>query len=144
MAAPCRPTRAESVPGRLKTTRHALGSVARPLPPSGYLKPSRPRLRRERGAAAAAARRVRVLEGEARAHDVRHVVYLDAVQVLHAEHVDEHADAVRLDDVVVGARLLLDVEAVLEARAAARHHADAEAGGRGQPLLARHELPNLL
>src|SRR4051812_29328942 len=99
----------------MENTRQAFGHDARPQPPCVSAK-LYGGLSRERSAAAAAARRVRVLEGEARAHDVRHVVNLDAVEVLRAEHVHEHAHAVRLDYVVVRARLLLDVEAVLEAR----------------------------
>src|SRR5438128_11294094 len=47
------------------------------------------RLSGERRAAAAASCRVRILEREAGAHDVRDVIDLDSVQVLRAEHIDE-------------------------------------------------------
>src|SRR5881392_3965281 len=93
--------------------------------------------------AAAAAGGVRVFEGEPRLLEVAPVVQGDAVQVLGAESVHEAAHAGALDhDVVVGG-LVFDAEAVFEARAPARQHADAQAGGLGGHLLLRHELADL-
>ena len=71
------------------------------------------------------------------------VVHRDAGQVLRAEAVHEHPDGVDVDDHVVLERRLLDVEAVLEARAAARQHANAQAGRVGRHLLGLDELPHL-
>ena len=82
---------------------------------------------REGTAAAAAARCVRVLEREARAHHGRDIVDLDAIEILPAERIDEQLDAVGLQDLVVVLSLVLDVEAVLEARAAARQNRNAQA-----------------
>ena len=55
----------------------------------------------ERAAAAAAARCVRVLEGEAGALHRRHVVDRDAAEVLRRERIDEHPPAALVDDEVV-------------------------------------------
>src|SRR6266487_3760181 len=98
---------------------------------------------RERRSAAAAAGGVRVFEGEPGLLEVALVVQGHAVQVLRAEPVDEAAHAGALDDVVVIGGLVLDAEAVLEARAPARRHADAQPGGLGGHLLLRHELAHL-
>src|SRR5438094_3912838 len=98
---------------------------------------------REGRSAAAAAGGVRVFEGEPGLLEVALVIQGDAVQVLGAEPVDEAAHAGALDhDVVVG-WLVFDAEAVFEARAPARQHADAQAGGLGGHLLLRHELADL-
>src|SRR5258708_20360824 len=93
--------------------------------------------------AAAAARGVRVLEGEARLLEVALVVQGDAVQVLGAEAVDEAAHSGRLDDDVVLGRLVLDAQAVAEPGAAARQYADPQPGRLGPSLLLRHKLPPL-
>src|ERR1043166_8612781 len=98
---------------------------------------------REGRSAAAAAGGVRVFEGEPGLLEVALVVQGHAVQVLRAEPVDEAAHAGALDDDVVVGGLVLDAEAVLEARAPARQHADAQAGGLGGHLLLRHELAHL-
>src|SRR6266566_2942347 len=98
---------------------------------------------RERRSAAAAAGGVRVFEGEPGLLEVALVVQGHAVQVLRAEPVDEAAHAGALDDDVVIGGLVLDAEAVLEARAPARQHADAQPGGLGGHLLLRHELAHL-
>src|SRR5574342_1153545 len=92
---------------------------------------------RERRSAAAAARGVRVLEGETRLLEVALVVQGHAVQILGAETVDEAAHARRLDHDVVVRRLVLDVQAVAESRAAPRQHRDAEPGRVGGHLLFR-------
>src|SRR6266568_905246 len=98
---------------------------------------------REGRSAAAAAGGVRVFEGEPGLLEVALVVQGHAVQVLRAEPVDEAAHAGALDDDVVIGGLVLDAEAVLEARAPARQHADAQPGGLGGHLLLRHELAHL-
>src|SRR2546430_2907207 len=98
---------------------------------------------REGRSAAAAAGGVRVFEGEPRLLEVALVVQGDAVQVLGAESVHEASHAGALDhDVVVGG-LVFDAEAVFEARAPARQHADAQSSDLGGPLLLRHELADL-
>src|SRR5688500_6372538 len=64
--------------------------------------------RGERAAAAAAAGRRRILEREARALHRRDVVDHGAVQVLRRERVDEHAEALVLDDEIILGRRVLD------------------------------------
>ena len=49
---------------------------------------------------------------------------------------------VQVEDDVVLQRLLLDVEAVLESAAAARHDGDPEPGGLGRHVLRGDELPD--
>src|SRR3989440_4651414 len=90
-----------------------------------------------------AAGRVRVFEGEPRLLEVALVVQGDAVQVLGAESIHEAAHAGALDHHVVVGGLVFDAEAVFEARAPARQHADAQTGGLGGHLLLRHELADL-
>src|SRR5690242_3801267 len=86
-------------------------------------------LRGEAGPAAARMLGVRVLEREpALAELAFDVVDLDAEQVHRAHRVDEALHAGNLEDQVAGALVLLDVEAVLEPRAASADHRDAEAG----------------
>src|SRR5437667_351642 len=70
------------------------------------------------------------------------VVQRHAVQVLGAEAVYEAAHAAALDHDVVGGGLVLNAQAVAEPRAAARQHADPQAGGLGRHVLLRHELPD--
>ena len=48
-----------------------------------------------------------------------YVVHLGAVEVLEAERIDEHLDAVRLEALVHVSRLIFEVEVVLESGAAA-------------------------
>src|SRR5438132_1711630 len=92
--------------------------------------------------AAAATRGVRVVEREARFLEIALVVQRHAVQVLGAEAVYEAAHAAALDHDVVGGGLVLNAQAVAEPRAAARQHADPQAGGLGRHVLLRHELPD--
>ena len=70
-------------------------------------------------AAAAGRRRVRVLDHELRAFEVFLVVDLGARQVLEAHRIDQQLDALVLDAGVVFFLVLVEREAVLEARAAA-------------------------
>src|SRR5438128_2598419 len=93
--------------------------------------------------AAAAARSVRVLEGEPRLLEVALVVQGDAVQVLGAEAVDKTPYARGLDHHVVVARLVLDVQAVAESRASPGKHRDPEPRRLRRNLLLSHELPDL-
>src|SRR2546425_5245900 len=70
---------------------------------------------------------VRIVEREAGAeHAVVHVVDLAAAEIRGAVPVDVDLDALRLDDVVVGLRLVLPAELVRHAGAAAAHDADPE------------------
>src|SRR5262249_38793331 len=62
-------------------------------PPSPIRNHSQDSLRGERRTASATAGCIRILEGEARTHHATHVVDLDAVQILCAEHIDKHAHA---------------------------------------------------
>src|SRR5690606_2691927 len=96
----------------------------------------------ERAAAAAAARGVRVLEREAGTHHGGDVVDLHAIQVLAAERIHEEPEPVGLDDVVVLLGLVLDVQAILEARATTRQHGHTQSGRLSRALLL-HELPHL-
>src|SRR5437588_10478445 len=98
---------------------------------------------REGRSAAAAAGGVRVFEGEPGLLEVALVVQGDTVQVLGAEPVGDAAHARALDDDVVVGGLVVDAEAVLEPRAPARQHADAEPGGLGGHRLLRHEFARL-
>src|SRR5207244_11180481 len=85
--------------------------------------------RREARAATTRVLGVRVLEGEpALAELALDVVDLDAEQIHRAHRIDEALHAAGLEDHVAGALVLLDVEAVLEARAAAADHGNAQAG----------------
>src|SRR5207249_9481780 len=90
---------------------------------------------REGRSAAAAARGVRVLEGEPGLLEVALVVQGDAIQVLGAEGVHEAPHTAGFDDEIVLGWLVFDVQAVLKARAPAREHRDAEPGGIGRDLL---------
>src|SRR5438105_1259189 len=58
---------------------------------------------------------VRVVHGEAGAHQAVHVVDLRPTQVLDAELVQDDLDALLLDDFVVGADLVVEGHAVLKA-----------------------------
>ena len=95
----------------------------------------------ERGPAAAGGDDVRVVDLEARALQAFHVVDLGAEDELHADLVDDHRDAVDLEDVVV----VLDAiegERVLEARAAAAADGDAKRLALGV-LLGAEQLADL-
>src|SRR6185503_17463574 len=85
----------------------------------------------KRRAASATAGRIRILESKAGTHDAAHVVDLDAVQVLCAEHVDEHAHALLVDHEIAFARLLFNIQAVLKARAPSGYHSHTEPSGLG-------------
>src|SRR3989441_12512701 len=107
-------------------------------------KPLNVRSHREGRSAAAAARGVGILEREPGLLEVALVVQRHAVQVLRAEPIHEAAHAGALDHDVVLERLLLDVQAVAEARASAREHADAESRRGGGNLLLRPQLAPFL
>src|SRR6185503_2754581 len=85
----------------------------------------------ERRSAPATSGRVRILESEAGTHDTGHVVDLDAIQVLSAEHVDKHADTFFVEHEIAFTRLLFDVQAVLKARAPSGYNSHAEPGSFG-------------
>ena len=97
----------------------------------------------EGGAAAAGRDDVRVLDLEAGALQALDVVDDRAPHVREARAVDEHAEAVVLEDLVAVA-LGVERERVLEAGAAAAAHADAQAGGLHVGALRRQELLDLL
>src|ERR1051326_2646117 len=86
----------------------------------------RGRSSRKAGTAAAPAGCVGIVEGEARPLHGGDVVDGDAVEILQAEAVHEDPEPVHSDHVIVLEGTLLDVEAVLEARAASREHAHPE------------------
>src|SRR5215212_9242885 len=96
----------------------------------------------KRATAAAAALNVRVVHGEAGAHKAVHVVELAPHDVGDAHGVDEHPDALGLEDLVVVGDLIVEVDAVLETGAAAWPDADAQR----EIFLAflGHEGPDLL
>ena len=83
-------------------------------------------LDREAGAAAAGRGDVRVVELELGADQVVDEIELRALHEAERDGIDHHARAVALDEEIVGRRLRDDVEAVLEARAAAALDADAK------------------
>src|SRR5829696_7488661 len=80
----------------------------------------------KRATAAAAALDVGVVHGEAGAHEAVHVVELASHDVGDAHGVDEHPDALGLEDLVVLGDLVVEVDAVLESGAAAGPDADAQ------------------
>src|SRR5260221_4898215 len=102
-----------------------------------------PTLRREGAAAAAAARCVRILEGEAGALHRRGIIDDDAADVLRREGVHEHSVAFLLDDEVVLGRGILDEQPVLEAAAAARLDAHTKPTDGGVHAFLGHELLDL-
>src|SRR6056297_871689 len=97
---------------------------------------------RERRSAAAAPGGIGVTKREPRTHHARHVVDLDAFEILRAEGVDEDPYTLLLEDLVVGLRPVLDVEAVLESRTAARQHGAPKPGILVGPVVG-HELAHL-
>src|SRR5581483_4047243 len=77
--------------------------------------------------AAAGGRGVRVLDREAAAGNRVDEVHLRAVQIADADRIDEQLDAVRLEHLIACAlAVFLDHEAVLEPRASAALHEDAQ------------------
>jgi hypothetical protein len=71
---------------------------------------------------------VRVLDGEAAAGDGVDEIDLGVLQILDADRVDEQLDAVGLEDLIARSlAVLLDHQAVLEARAPAALHEHAQA-----------------
>ena len=81
----------------------------------------------EAGAAAATGDRIRVVHGEARAHQGIDVVDLAPHEQRHAVAVDVDLDAVRLEDLVVGRGRVLEHHPVAISGAAAGVHVDAQA-----------------
>ena len=80
----------------------------------------------KRSTAPATAGGIRILEREAGAHDAAHVIDLDAVQILSAEHIDKHSHALLVKNEIAFARLLFNVQAVLKTRATSGHNSHAE------------------
>src|SRR5688572_19508402 len=79
---------------------------------------------RERGAAAAGGGRVRVADDELGAVETFAIVDLGATEVLHAHGIDQQLHALVLDAGVAVLDLLVELEAVLQSRAAAALHED--------------------
>ena len=69
---------------------------------------------RERGAATAASRCIRIRKREARTHHTGDIVDLHAVQVLSAKHIDEKLHALLVENKIALARILFNIQAVLE------------------------------
>src|SRR5215210_2984251 len=80
----------------------------------------------EGATAAAASLDVRVVDGETCAHQAVDVVELGAHDVGNAHGVDEHPDALGLEDLVVVGDLVVEVDAVLEPGAAPGPDADTQ------------------
>src|SRR5207248_1908726 len=97
----------------------------------------------EGGPAAAAAGRLGIVELETGPSHAEDVIDVRALQIAGADAVDIHGETVLLVDDVVGARLALVVEGILEAAAAAAAHRDAETEGRVDPLLLAGDLHHL-
>src|SRR6266446_25888 len=98
---------------------------------------------RERRAAAAGVRGLRVRELEAAAVQARHEVDLGAGEVLGAARIDQDPDPVVLEHLVVLPRLLVEAELVAEPRAPAPHHRDPERVRLRESLLRPHLLHHL-
>src|SRR5712692_1161834 len=98
---------------------------------------------RERRAAAAGVRGLRVRELEAAAVEARHEVDLGAGEVLGAARIDQDPDPVVLEHLVVLPRLLVEAELVAEPRAPAPHHRDPERVRLREPPLCPHLLHHL-
>src|SRR5690606_22855759 len=81
---------------------------------------------RTRAAATAGGLRVRIADHELRAVQALAVVDLGAEQVLQAQRVDQQGDAVALHRDVVLGLVLIELEAVLEARTATAGDVDAQ------------------
>src|SRR6185436_11429521 len=86
---------------------------------------------REAGAAAAACGGVGVVDLESLADQVVDEIDLRAAEIGEGDRVDEDGSAVPLDDEVVRCPRLVEIEAILEAGAAAARHADAECRAAG-------------
>src|SRR5204863_7581344 len=100
-----------------------------PLPPRVVLSSRRARSGAEARPAPASMLGVRVLEAEPALPELAFdVVDLDSEQVHRAHRVDEALHSLDLEDHVAGPLVLLDVQAVLEARASAADDGDAQAG----------------
>lgn len=100
-------------------------------------------LSRERRSASAAAGRIRVLKGKARAHHIGRVVDGYTVKVLGRKHIDKEADALLVHDKIARLGLFLNVKTVLKARASTRHDAYAKARAFRQIVLAGEKLFDL-
>src|SRR6266481_205287 len=98
---------------------------------------------RERRAAAAGVRGLRVRELEAPAVEARHEVDLGTGEVLGAARIDQDPDPVVLEHLVVLPRLLVEAELVAEPRAPAPHHRDPERVRLRESLLRPHLLHHL-
>src|SRR5579859_5263900 len=81
-------------------------------------------LRGERAAAAAGAGRVRVVDLEAAAHHVLHIVHGGAVNVVDAHRVHDHLDSMAVEDNVFLLHAVIDGHAVVEPGASAARHED--------------------
>src|ERR687898_3007262 len=77
-------------------------------------------------AASAAALNVGVVDGETGAHEAVHIVELGAHDIWDAHGVDQHSDALGLEDLVVVGDLVVEVDAVLETGAAPGPDADTQ------------------
>src|SRR5687767_7324231 len=80
----------------------------------------------KRSAAPATTCGVRILESKAGTHHTAHVVDLDTIQVLRAEHVYKHAHALLVENKIAFTRLLFNIQAVLKARAPSGYHSHTE------------------
>src|SRR5437867_1551901 len=98
---------------------------------------------RERRAAAAGVRGLRVRELEAAAVEARHEVDLGADEVLGAARIDQDLDPVVLEHLVALARVLVEAELVAEPRAPAPHHRNPVRVRLRDPLLRPHLLHHL-
>src|SRR6185436_4823750 len=87
-------------------------------------------LKREARSAAAGGLGLRVVDLERGADQVVDEVDLGAGEVLKRHRIDQHGDAVANDGDVVLGLVALDVELVLESRAAAAQHAESQHGAR--------------
>ena len=97
----------------------------------------------ERGSTTAAPSCVRVRKREAGSHHAGDVIDLDAVQILTAKHIDEKFHSALVQNEIALARILFNIQAVLETRTAAWDDAYAKSGSFRQTLFAGHKLLDL-
>src|SRR5580704_1567949 len=95
----------------------------------------------DREGVAAAARRggVRVTDLERGAHQILDEIDLGAIQQIERNVVDDDGDPVALEHPIVGVRLVIEAQSVLEARAAAARDRDAQIGGADLLLFAQKD-----
>src|SRR5215470_8801266 len=97
----------------------------------------------ERRTTAAAAGRVRVLERKTGTHNTGDVIDLHSIEVLGAEHIHKHPDALFINHEIAFTRLFFNIQTVLKTRTSTGHDAYAKSRRYGQSFFVRHKFLNL-